>query len=63
MNYSSFSEGLSVRYKDHIGIIKFICNSYVTICINSGESKLRQVCILVYSSEWENIKLLKESEK
>jgi hypothetical protein len=63
MNYSSFSEGLSVRYRDYVGTIKFICNSYITICINNNEIKLRQVCILVYSNQWEEIKLLKQSEK
>lgn len=60
----TFSEGLEVQYKDFIGTIRFVCNSYVTLCINQfPEEKRRDVCILIYPSEFDKIKLLKESTK
>jgi hypothetical protein len=60
----TFSEGLEVQYKDFIGTIRFICNSYVTLCISRfPEEKRRDVCILIFPSEFGKIKLLKESEK
>jgi hypothetical protein len=60
----TFSEGLEVQYKDFIGTIRFVCNSYVTLCISQfPKQKRRDVCILIYPSEFDKIKLLKESTK
>jgi hypothetical protein len=60
----TFSEGLEVQYKDFIGTIRFVCNSYVTLCISKfPEEKRRDVCILIFPSEFGKIKLLKESTK
>jgi hypothetical protein len=60
----TFSEGLTVQYKDHIGTIQFICNSYITLCIDECiEEPRRDVCILIYPEEFGKIKLLKESQK
>jgi hypothetical protein len=59
-----FAEGLLVQYKDHIGTIRFICDSYITVCVNKfPEERRRDVCILVYRSNLDQIKLLKESSK
>lgn len=59
-----FIEGLYVQYENYIGHIKFVGDSYVTLCINSfREEKQRDVCMLVYRNEFNKIKLLKESEK
>lgn len=59
-----FSEGLQVQYKDFVGTIRFVCNSYVTLCIHHfPEEKRRDVCLLIYPSEFDKIKLLKESSK
>lgn len=55
--------GYEVRYKDFNGFVKFICEDYATICINNFEDKVRQVCLVVPKSEWDNLKLYKESEK
>lgn len=63
MNYDTFYAGLEVKYKDHIGKIQFICESYVTICISTYDHPSRDVCILVYLSEWEQIHPLKKLEK
>lgn len=60
----TFAEGLEVRYKDHIGTIRFICDSYITMCISAfPEDKRRDVCILIYRNDYEHVKLLKESTK
>jgi hypothetical protein len=59
-----FTEGSMAQYKEHIGTIRFICNSYLTLCISEfPEEKRRDVCILVYQYDFKKIKLLKESEK
>jgi hypothetical protein len=61
---TEFAEGLVVQYKDHIGKIRFVCNSYLTLCISEfPEEKRRDVCILIYRGEFNQIKLLKESTK
>jgi hypothetical protein len=61
---TEFVEGLVVQYKDHIGTIRFVCNSYLTLCISEfPEEKRRDVCILIYRGEFNQIKLLKESSK
>ena len=58
------AEGLDVQYKQYIGTIRFICNSYLTLCISQfPEERRRDVCILVYREEFNQIKLLKESTK
>jgi hypothetical protein len=60
----TFTEGLVVQYKEHIGTIRFICDNYVTLCISHfPEEKRRDVCILIYRSQFSQVKLLKESEK
>lgn len=60
----TFDEGLIVQYKDHIGTVRFICDSYITVCVNKfPDDKRRDVCILVYKNNFNQIKLLKESSK
>jgi hypothetical protein len=60
----TFAEGLVVQYKTHIGTIRFICSSYITLCVNHfPEDKRRDVCILIYPDQYAHIKLLKESTK
>ena len=59
-----FAEGIEATYNGHTGTIRFICDQYVTLCISKfPEQKVRDVCILIYSHEFDQIKLSKESEK
>jgi hypothetical protein len=59
-----FTEGLVVQYKEHIGTIRFVCNSYLTLCISEfPEERQRDVCILICREDFDKIKLPKESEK
>lgn len=60
---NTFYSGLNVRYKEHVGKIYFVSEQYITICIQTFEDRLRDVCFLVYPHQWKDIKLLKESEK
>lgn len=59
----ALAEGLSVRYKHFTGRIQFISEKYLTLCINQFEQRERDVCILIYRSDWEKIILLKQSDK
>jgi hypothetical protein len=58
-----FSTGLEVYYKDIHGYVDFVCEKYITICMNKGITRDKDVCMLVYPSQYKNIKLTKESEK
>lgn len=60
----TFAEGLIVEYESYIGEIRFICNSYITLCVNSFPSERRRdVCMLIYRDDFKKIKLIKESSK
>lgn len=60
----TFAEGLIVQYKDHIGTVRFICDSYITVCVSRfPEDRRRDVCILVYRDNFDQVQLLKESSK
>ena len=59
----TFTEGLLVRYKGHIGLVRFISSKYVTICVQTYEQKVRDVCMLVYPSEWKYIEIVEDYEE
>lgn len=56
-------EGLQVRYKDKIGYIRFVDDAYVTVCICEHVDRSRDVCIVVYKNDFNQLHLLKESGK
>ena len=60
---NTFYSGLNVKYKDHIGVVDFVCEKYITICIDKLEHRSKDVCLLVYPQHWKDVQLLKESEK
>jgi hypothetical protein len=59
----TFYKGLEVRYNDYVGIVDFICEHYITICLSKMDHRSKDVCMLVYRPCWKNIKLGKESDK
>ena len=59
----NFSEGLSVKYRDTYGVINFLSEKYLTLRIKEGTRPVNDVNILIYKENWEEIKLIKESEK
>ena len=63
MTEPAFAEGIEATYKEHQGYIQFVCDDYVTMCIGSNADPMRDVCILIYRSNWKDIKLMKESTK
>ena len=60
---TTFYSGLNVKYRNHVGRVDFVSEKYITICINQSENRLKEVCILVYPSQWKEVQLLKQSEK
>lgn len=64
MSKISFTEGLEVYYKQMGGVVRFVSEHYVTVCIRTfPNERVRDVCLLVYPQEYKHITLLKESEK
>jgi hypothetical protein len=60
---TTFYSGLSVKYRDNVGVVDFVCEKYITICINRLEHRSKDVCLLVYPEQWKEVQLLKQSEK
>jgi hypothetical protein len=59
-----FSKGVQAYYDGYKGTIRFVCNHYVSFCIQENlKQKVRDVCILIYRKDYSKIKLIKESEK
>lgn len=59
-----FTEGIEAIYDEYLGVIKFVGNSYITLCVKIfPEEKVRNVCMLIYRNQYHKVKLLKESEK
>lgn len=50
-----FCEGLHVRYKTFTGHIKFVCEDYVTLCIHTNADPMKDVCILIYKNQWNDV--------
>lgn len=63
MRSDSFTKGLLVTYNNHVGLIDFVCEHYITICVNQFDHKSRDVCMLIYPQQWKEVHLYKESEK
>lgn len=59
----TFYTGLKVYYRNQLGKIQFICDEYITVCINQGENKIHDVCLVVYPKYYEYVTLAKQSEK
>lgn len=58
-----FYEGLEVYYHKQVGVIQFICDSYIVVCIAQGNSKIHNVCLVVYPQNYQYITLFKQSQK
>jgi len=58
-----FTKGIEVYYDGMYGVVDFICEQYITVCVRVMDHKSRNVCILVYPHKFHLIQLAKESEK
>jgi len=63
MSNITFAKGIEVYYRGMHGVVDFICEKYITVCISKSEDRLKDVCLLVYPSQYGEITLLKESGK
>jgi hypothetical protein len=54
------TEGLSVKYKDLIGVIAFVCDHSISILISKGKHPSHDVKIVVYNFEFNSIEVLGE---
>ena len=59
----TFTEGLLVKYKNHTGVVRFISNQYITICVETYDHKVRDVCMLVYPDKWGSIEIIGDYEE
>ena len=59
---TTFAKGTQVKYKDRTGFIEFICDQYVTICVETYDDKYRTVCMLVCPHEWKDIEIIGDYE-
>jgi hypothetical protein len=50
-----FQLGQEVQYKDHKGIVDFVDEHYIGICINLEDIRVRHVRMIIYRSDWEDI--------
>jgi len=50
-----FQLGQEVQYKDHKGIIDFIDEHYIGMCINSENIRVRHVRMIIYRSDWDTL--------
>jgi hypothetical protein len=58
----SFTKGIQVKYKNRTGFIEFVCDEYVTICVETYDDKYRTVCMLVYPDQWKDIEIVGDYE-
>jgi hypothetical protein len=59
-----YYEGLKIEYDGYKGIVKYIGNHYITMCLKTfPNEKVRDVCMLIYKKDFNKIKLFKESQK
>jgi hypothetical protein len=59
----SFAEGIIVQYKQWVGEVRFVCDEYISVCVRIGDNRVNDVCVLVHRNDWNQVKLLKESDK
>lgn len=55
-----FAEGETVEYKETCGIIAFSCEDSISILVERGEHKSKDVRIVVYKSDFNKVNKLTE---
>jgi hypothetical protein len=64
MSKISFTEGLQVYYKELYGVVRFVSDQYITVCIRTfPNERVRDTCLVVYPDQFKEITLAKESTK
>lgn len=55
-----FAEGETVKYKEVVGVVTFICDHSLSILIAKGKHRSQDVCVVVNKSDFKNINKLTE---
>jgi hypothetical protein len=64
MSKIAFTEGLQVYYKEMFGVVRFVSDTYITICVRTfPNERVRDTCLVVYPNQFKDITLAKESTK
>jgi hypothetical protein len=63
MSKITFAKGIEVYYNGTHGVVEFVCEKYITVCVCRMEHKSKDVCLLVYPNQYGDITLVKESNK
>ena len=58
------AEGIQVIYGKYYGTIAFVGEEYLTLCIRTRDNTMiSDVCMLIYKEDWDDIQLIKSSER
>jgi len=55
-----FAEGETVKYKDIVGVVTFVCDHSLSILVVKGKHRSQDVCVVVNKSDFKNINKLTE---
>lgn len=52
-------EGTEVCYRNMYGHVRFVCETYMTVCVREFPTeRVRDVCLIVYPSQYEELILV-----
>ena len=54
---NAFAVGVIVEHKKFIGEVRFVCDEYISVCIDIRDNRMNDVCVLVYRNDWNQVKL------
>ena len=57
-NLNTLPVGTEVCYDNMYGHVRFVCEQYMTVCIREFPEKVKDVCILVYPTNFHKIELI-----
>ena len=56
-----FESGTKVKFRQHVGVINFVDDQYITICVKYGEvNRVNDVNIVVYPHWYDEVKPILE---
>ena len=61
MPTDTFAPGIEVSFRDVAGIINFVDEHYLTICIKDKSGIMSTTCVVVYNYNWDEVKPLKSN--
>lgn len=50
-----YAIGDHVQYKNSHGIVKFICDQYLSIMVNNPDHKSKECRVIVFHNQWNDI--------